>query len=68
MATGGIFGSGISGLRVSQRALATTGHNIANAETPGYSRQRVELVPRPGQPSGAGFIGKVHATAATRPV
>ena len=67
MATGGIFGSGISGLRVSQRALATTGHNIANAETPGYSRQRVELVPRPGQPSGAGFIGKgVEASTVER--
>ncbi len=27
-------------------ALQTTGHNIANASTPGYSRQRVQLAPR----------------------
>ncbi|MBD3298785.1 MAG: flagellar hook-associated protein FlgK, partial [candidate division Zixibacteria bacterium] len=26
-----------------QYALSTTGHNIANANTPGYSRQRVHL-------------------------
>jgi flagellar hook-associated protein 1 len=33
----------LSGLRAFQRALDTTSHNIANASTPGYSRQRVEL-------------------------
>ena len=27
-----------------QAAINTTGHNIANANTPGYSRQRVNLV------------------------
>ena len=26
-----------------QQALATTGHNLFNARTPGYSRQRVEF-------------------------
>ncbi len=31
-------------LRASQLALEVTGHNIANANTEGYSRQRVELV------------------------
>lgn len=35
-------------LSASQAALYTTGHNIANANTPGYSRQRVNLVP--GEP------------------
>ena len=34
---------GSSALLISQRALATTSHNIANASTPGYSRQRVDL-------------------------
>ena len=38
-----ILRTGLSGLVASQRALATTSHNIANANTPGYSRQRVEL-------------------------
>lgn len=32
-----------SGIRISQHALNVTGHNIANAETPGYTRQRLEL-------------------------
>lgn len=32
------------GLFSQQTALTTTGHNIANANTPGYSRQRVNLV------------------------
>jgi flagellar hook-associated protein FlgK len=30
-----------SGLRVAQRNLNVTGHNIANSETPGFSRQRI---------------------------
>ena len=30
-------------LRMFQRALDTTGHNIANVNTPGYSRQTVEF-------------------------
>lgn len=32
-----------SGLFAQQTALSTTGHNIANANTPGYSRQQVNL-------------------------
>lgn len=36
----------ISGLNAAMAALQTTGHNIANASTPGYSRQRVNLSPR----------------------
>lgn len=31
---------GLSGLQVTQSALAVVGHNIANVNTPGYSRQR----------------------------
>ncbi|MBS1705332.1 MAG: flagellar hook-associated protein FlgK [Armatimonadetes bacterium] len=31
-------------LRAFQRALETTGHNIANVNTPGYTRQAVDLV------------------------
>ncbi|WP_349408638.1 flagellar hook-associated protein FlgK [Pseudalkalibacillus sp. SCS-8] len=33
----------LRGLRTNQSALNTTGHNIANASTPGYSRQRVNF-------------------------
>ena len=35
--------SSVSGLRTSQSALGTVSHNIANADTEGYSRQMVRL-------------------------
>ena len=54
----GIFSSGTSALLAFQRALGTVGHNVANAATPGYSRQRVELAARPGQATSAGTIGQ----------
>ncbi|MGH8076580.1 MAG: flagellar hook-associated protein FlgK, partial [Lysobacter sp.] len=53
----GLLSTGSSALLAFQRALGTVGHNVANAATPGYSRQRVELASRPGQLTGAGFIG-----------
>jgi len=52
-----ILTTSVSGLLAFQRALATTGHNIANANTDGYSRQRVEFTARPPQGFGNGFIG-----------
>ncbi|MEZ5499544.1 MAG: flagellar hook-associated protein FlgK [Steroidobacteraceae bacterium] len=52
-----ILRTGLSGLLAFQRALDTTSHNIANANTPGYSRQRVEFATRPAFPAGNGFIG-----------
>ncbi|MET3697654.1 flagellar hook-associated protein 1 FlgK [Bacillus oleivorans] len=36
-----------------QSALYTTGHNVANANTPGYSRQRVEFTQTEPYPSAA---------------
>lgn len=33
----------LSGLYAAQKAMDTTGNNIANVNTPGYSRQRVDL-------------------------
>ena len=35
---------GVSGLRAAQQMLDTAAHNVANANTPGYSRQRVKLI------------------------
>ncbi len=35
---------GLSGLLAAQQAMETASHNVANANTPGYSRQRVNLV------------------------
>ncbi len=54
---GNFLSIGISGLLASQTALATTAHNVANVNTPGYSRQRADLATRLPQPTGSGFIG-----------
>jgi flagellar hook-associated protein 1 FlgK len=48
---------GLSALLSQQRALTTTSNNIANANTPGYSRQRVELTQRQAQRLGSDYIG-----------
>ena len=48
----------ITGLLAAQRGLATTSHNIANVNTPGYSRQRNELTTLPAQYTGSGYVGK----------
>ena len=53
-----IFGTGTSALAAFQRALATTSHNIANVNTEGYSRQRVELSARQPQAYANGYVGK----------
>ena len=48
---------GISGLQTYQRHLATTGHNISNANTEGYTRQEVITHSKNGQDLGYGYIG-----------
>ncbi|GAB4257987.1 MAG: flagellar hook-associated protein FlgK [Methylomicrobium sp.] len=53
----GLLGAAVSGLKAFQRSLETTSHNIVNANTEGYSRQRVELATKPAQFIGAGFVG-----------
>jgi len=53
----GLLGTAASGLLAFQRAISVTGHNISNANTEGYSRQRVELGTRPPGFTGQGFIG-----------
>lgn len=50
-------GIGISGLLAFQKAMATASHNIANADTEGFSRQRVDLTVGDPMFSSAGFIG-----------
>lgn len=57
MSGGDMLGISTSGLIASQRALSTAGHNIANATTPGYSRQRVDLEARQPQIFGNGAVG-----------
>ncbi|BCX82929.1 flagellar hook-associated protein 1 FlgK [Methylomarinovum caldicuralii] len=56
-----------SALRVTQKALDTTGHNIANVNTEGYHRQRVDTATRTPLFTGAGFFGTgVHITDVQR--
>jgi flagellar hook-associated protein 1 len=58
---------GTRALFANYSALQTTGHNIANANTEGYSRQSLELETAGGQFSGAGFFGKgVNVTTVSR--
>ena len=52
-----VLGTAASGLQVFQRAISVAGHNINNANTEGYTRQRVELGTRPPSFTGQGFIG-----------
>ncbi len=58
---------GTKAMTANYAALATTGHNIANANVAGYSRQQAELATATGQFTGAGFFGKgVDVTTVTR--
>src|SRR3954447_5033266 len=58
----------LRGLLAQQRALDVTGHNIANANTDGYTRQQVQLqATSPYLDVGKGLIGTgVDVTAYTR--
>jgi flagellar hook-associated protein 1 FlgK len=49
----GVLSSGASALLTQQRAINVTGNNIANVNTPGYSRQRVNL--ETGTPTETGL-------------
>ena len=51
-------------LQAQQTALQVTSHNIANANTPGFSQRTVELENVAGVPGGVG--GGVHAASVTR--
>jgi flagellar hook-associated protein 1 FlgK len=67
MAGADTLGIGISGLLAFQRELATTGHNISNANTPGYSRQVVDLAAQNPLAAGNGYIGTgVQVTSVRR--
>ncbi|MEA1892818.1 MAG: flagellar hook-associated protein FlgK [Campylobacterota bacterium] len=48
---------GYSGLNVAQSGIHTTGHNISNAESEGYSRQRVVTAASTPTVMGPGNIG-----------
>jgi flagellar hook-associated protein 1 FlgK len=64
---GNLLHVGVRALRANQVALQTTGNNIANVNTPGYSRQSVSLATAGGQFSGGGYYGQgVNVTTIER--
>ncbi|MGE8223166.1 MAG: flagellar hook-associated protein FlgK [Stenotrophomonas sp.] len=52
-----VLSTGTSALLAFQRALATTSHNVANLNTPGYSRQKVDFATATPQNYGYGDVG-----------
>ena len=54
-----VMGTGRSGMMASKTAISTSGHNITNANTEGFSRQRVEFKTNAPAPSFAGNNGVV---------
>ncbi|HTE41097.1 MAG TPA: flagellar hook-associated protein FlgK, partial [Steroidobacteraceae bacterium] len=54
---GDLLSTATSGLIAFQRAIDTTGHNIANVNTEGYSRQRVQIGTRTPEPYSNGWLG-----------
>jgi flagellar hook-associated protein 1 FlgK len=58
MSAGSLFSIGTRAMFANYAALQTSGHNIANANVEGYSRQRAELATALSQFTGAGFFGK----------
>jgi flagellar hook-associated protein 1 FlgK len=62
-----LMGIGTRAMFANYAALQTTGNNIANANTQGYSRQEAQLATAPGQYTGAGFFGQgVNVTTVAR--
>lgn len=55
--TSNLLGISVTGLRVAQSSLNTTGHNISNAGVEGYSRQRVISETNPANLQGGQFVG-----------
>ena len=58
MTTSGLMSIGLRAMLANSSALQVTGHNIANANTVGYSRQETVVETATGQYTGAGFFGK----------
>ena len=60
-----IMNTASTGLMAAQTQLRVVSDNVSNVNTPGYTRQRVELTARLGGPSGDGYIGAPLVTITT---
>src|ERR1700682_3759913 len=58
-----LFNLGLSGLNAAQWGLNTTGQNISNASTPGYSVERPVFAETGGQPTANGYLPTGVTTA-----
>lgn len=62
-----IYGIGVTALNTAQVGLATTGHNISNANTAGFHRQQIVQSTNIPQYLGIGFMGQgVHVDTVKR--
>jgi len=62
-----IYSIGLTGLNAAQSGLVTTSHNISNANTPGYSRQRIVQGSNTPVMTGAGALGQgTHVSTVER--
>ncbi len=52
-----IFGISVSALQAFQNAISVTGNNVANASTPGYDKETINLVSAAPQSNGTASIG-----------
>lgn len=55
-----LLGIGYSGLKAYTRALSTIGDNIANAQTPGYARRRLEMMEAVGGGNSIFYRGNTN--------
>ncbi|MGE5384931.1 MAG: flagellar hook-associated protein FlgK [Betaproteobacteria bacterium] len=54
----GIYSIGVTGMQAAQLGLMTAEHNISNASTPGYNRQRTVQATNNPIMTGAGAVGQ----------
>ncbi len=67
MSASPLMSLGVKAMAASYAGLQVAGHNIANANVSGYSRQQVALTTSEGQFTGAGFFGRgVDVQSVTR--
>ncbi len=63
-----ILNIGKTALNAAQIGINTTGHNIANASTPGFSRQEIVQTSAQAQNFGFGFVGQGTEVASIKRV
>ncbi|KLU23252.1 flagellar hook protein FlgK [Caballeronia mineralivorans PML1(12)] len=62
-----LFDIGVSGLNSAQWGLTTTGQNISNAATPGYTQEKPVYAEASGQYTTSGYMGSgVNTTTVSR--